>query len=29
MFYYAGEDYDFKALPMITEEVGEAITMPI
>jgi len=27
MFYYAGEDYDFKALPMITEEVGEAITM--
>ncbi|CAJ1385911.1 unnamed protein product [Effrenium voratum] len=26
-FYYAGEDFHFKAVPELTEEVGEAITM--
>lgn len=26
-FFYAGEDFVFKSLPFLTEEVGEAITM--
>lgn len=26
-FYYSGEDFEFKALPSLTEEVGETITM--